>query len=206
MHAAWRRHVPSLILAVICLVFVASYVVSISLLIVQIGGRDYMTLGDDGYITLRYANHLAEGEGIVWNRGDEPVEGGTSFLWVLLLAAAYLFMSDPALPLVVFSAFLHLVSLLLLWKLLGRLGLATGFRIAGVLVLSADVSMRHQVIIGMEYPLLIALFLGALLVLAAHEPGGTPARAGSSAGGAPGRHRSGSAPTCCRSCCYPCFA
>ena len=177
MHADWRRHVPSLILAVICLVFVASYIVSISLMIVRIGGQDYMVLADDAYITLRYASHLAEGEGIVWNRGDEPLEGGTSFLWVLLLAAAYRFMSDPALPLVIFCAFLHLVSLLLLWKLLGRLGLAAGFRIAGVLVLSVDWSMRHQVLTGMEYPLLITLFLGALLILAAHEPGRTPTRA-----------------------------
>jgi hypothetical protein len=33
------------------------------------------------------------------------------------------------------------------------------------------------VLTGMEYPLLITLFLGALLVLAAHEPGRTPTRA-----------------------------
>lgn len=43
-------------------------------------------LGDDAYISFRYARHLAEGQGLVWNPG-ERVEGYTNFLWVLLLAA-----------------------------------------------------------------------------------------------------------------------
>jgi len=41
---------------------------------------------DDSFITMRYAQHLAEGHGIVWNVGEEPVEGFTSFLWVVVLA------------------------------------------------------------------------------------------------------------------------
>lgn len=40
---------------------------------------------DDAYITLRYARHLAEGLGPVWNPG-ERVEGYTSFFTVVLLA------------------------------------------------------------------------------------------------------------------------
>lgn len=43
---------------------------------------------DDTYITLRYANHLAEGRGLVWNIGGERVEGFTSMLHVVLLAGA----------------------------------------------------------------------------------------------------------------------
>jgi hypothetical protein len=30
---------------------------------------------DDAYITLRYAKHLAGGQGLVWNLGERPVEG-----------------------------------------------------------------------------------------------------------------------------------
>ncbi len=41
---------------------------------------------EDAYITYRYARHLAEGHGIVWNVGEDPVEGGTEFLWTVLLA------------------------------------------------------------------------------------------------------------------------
>ena len=41
---------------------------------------------DDGFISFRYAEHLARGQGLVYNIG-ERVEGYTNFLWVALLAA-----------------------------------------------------------------------------------------------------------------------
>jgi arabinofuranosyltransferase len=46
-------------------------------------------VAEDAYITYRYARHLADGHGFVWNIGDPPVEGFTNFSWVLLSAAAY---------------------------------------------------------------------------------------------------------------------
>lgn len=41
---------------------------------------------DDAYITFRYAEHLVDGHGIVWNVGGDPVEGATSMLWLLVTA------------------------------------------------------------------------------------------------------------------------
>lgn len=41
---------------------------------------------DDAFISYRYAQNLAAGQGVVFNTG-ERVEGYTNFLWVLLLAA-----------------------------------------------------------------------------------------------------------------------
>ena len=41
---------------------------------------------EDAYITFRYARNLAEGHGLVWNPGEDPVEGSTEFLWVMLMA------------------------------------------------------------------------------------------------------------------------
>lgn len=38
---------------------------------------------DDAYITFRYSDHLAAGNGPVWNVGEDPVEGFTNFLWML---------------------------------------------------------------------------------------------------------------------------
>lgn len=52
-------------------------------------------IAEDAYITYRYARHLAEGHGFVWNVGEPPVEGFTSFLWVVLCAAAYQIGLDP---------------------------------------------------------------------------------------------------------------
>lgn len=44
---------------------------------------------EDAYITFRFARHLAEGHGLVWNIGEDPVEGSTEFLWAVLLAGVY---------------------------------------------------------------------------------------------------------------------
>jgi hypothetical protein len=43
---------------------------------------------DDAFISFRYAKNLAEGKGLVFNEG-ERVEGYTTFLWVLIMAAAH---------------------------------------------------------------------------------------------------------------------
>ncbi|MCX8042656.1 MAG: glycosyltransferase family 39 protein [Desulfobacterota bacterium] len=40
---------------------------------------------DDAYISMRYARHLYEGKGLVYNIGDY-VEGYSNFLWVIILA------------------------------------------------------------------------------------------------------------------------
>jgi arylsulfatase A-like enzyme len=46
----------------------------------------YRFLGDDAFISFRYARNLVAGHGLVWNPG-EAVEGYTNFLWVLAMAA-----------------------------------------------------------------------------------------------------------------------
>lgn len=46
----------------------------------------FQFLCDDAYISFRYARNLADGHGLVFNLGDEPVEGFSNLLWVLLLA------------------------------------------------------------------------------------------------------------------------
>lgn len=43
---------------------------------------------DDAFISFRYARNFAEGEGLVFNKG-ERVEGYTNFLWVLIMAAGH---------------------------------------------------------------------------------------------------------------------
>jgi len=45
----------------------------------------YFFVGDDAFISFRYAANLVAGHGLVWNPG-EYVEGYTNFLWVLILA------------------------------------------------------------------------------------------------------------------------
>ncbi len=50
---------------------------------------------DDAFISYRYAKHLVEGHGLVWNVGEAPVEGYTNFLWTLLIAGLMGIGLDP---------------------------------------------------------------------------------------------------------------
>ncbi len=62
---------------------------------------------DDAYITFRYAQNLIDGYGPVYNPGDEPVEGYTDFLWMIMSAVAMKFGLSPE----VFSLLLGLLSM-----------------------------------------------------------------------------------------------
>jgi arabinofuranosyltransferase len=51
-------------------------------------------LQDDAMISFRYAEHLANGHGLVWNIGNR-IEGFTNFLWTILIAAGIWCGGDP---------------------------------------------------------------------------------------------------------------
>jgi hypothetical protein len=53
-------------------------------------GTWYFSLFDDGMISMRYAQQLADGNGLVWNAGQAPVEGYTNFLWTMWMAVLHL--------------------------------------------------------------------------------------------------------------------
>lgn len=50
---------------------------------------------DDAFIHLRFIEHFAEGYGFVWNIGEQPVEGFTSFLYVVFLGVFQYFGGSP---------------------------------------------------------------------------------------------------------------
>lgn len=52
---------------------------------------------DDAFISYRYAQHLSQGDGLVFNIGETPVEGYTNFLWTLLMSLAFVLSIDPIL-------------------------------------------------------------------------------------------------------------
>lgn len=125
---------------------------------------------DDAYITFRFAEHLADGLGIVWNVGGPPVEGSTSFLQTLLLAV-----TRKAGLATAFSAYLfNAVGVAALTSLFyaSVVRLAGRFRLGAALALALFVGGVHfnvHVISGMEtiidMALLTASFLAALTFL-----------------------------------------
>jgi hypothetical protein len=56
----------------------------------KIGEERYFVLFDDAMISMRYAKNLADGHGLVWNPGEDPVEGYTNPLWVVYMAIFHL--------------------------------------------------------------------------------------------------------------------
>ena len=75
-------------------------------------------LVDDAFITFRYAENLAAGNGLVFNPGEEgPVEGYSNLLWTLAMAAAQAVGLDPALA----SRWLSVSSAVALLALVSRL-------------------------------------------------------------------------------------
>lgn len=53
-------------------------------------GHTYFSLFDDSMISMTYARNLAEGHGLVWNAGGDPVEGITNLLWTAWMAVIHL--------------------------------------------------------------------------------------------------------------------
>jgi peptidoglycan/LPS O-acetylase OafA/YrhL len=56
----------------------------------SVAGTRFFVLFEDAMISMRYAHHLADGHGLVWNVGEPPIEGFTNLLWVLWMTVAHL--------------------------------------------------------------------------------------------------------------------
>lgn len=119
---------------------------------------------DDAFISFRYARHLAEGHGLVFNPG-ERVEGYTNFLWTVVMAAPHAAGLDP----VAFSYAAGPILAALALYFTGRMALAaTGSKAAALLtvaLLAVHPSFAAWSTGGLETQLLTCL-LAALTWLA----------------------------------------
>jgi len=66
----------------------------ITLIVFLLNVKQYYFLGDDCFISFRYALNLYKGYGLVWNPG-ERVEGYTNFLWVIIMAFGMVLKISP---------------------------------------------------------------------------------------------------------------
>lgn len=121
---------------------------------------------EDAHITFRYARNFAEGAGVgVWNVGEPPVEGGTSFLWMLFLGIGMKLGISPFL----LSKLIGLSSLLgiiVLFGLLSRFAARRGddqtsrAALASAVLAALFVPLAWYSVSGMEttfFSLLVAL-------------------------------------------------
>jgi hypothetical protein len=142
-------------------------------------GNRYFALFDDGMISMRYAKHIADGLGPVWNPG-EFVEGYTNPLWVGLMSLAIrvfgahfapLVIQIIGLVLVVTSAYLVRSSALMIAALSMPAGYdrLAGFT-AGALVF-AYYPISFWALDGMEVSALTMLVAASLWITAADAVG-----------------------------------
>jgi arabinofuranosyltransferase len=133
---------------------------------------------DDLYISFRYAEHLANGNGLTWNIGQAPVEGYTNFLLVLILAVIHLAGVDPLISIQVFSVVLAAVSAVLLARLALSLfddkdsGAARTAAILTSIAYCFNPFVWQNALSGLETTLFAFLILWSIVLLQrAHESG-----------------------------------
>jgi len=120
---------------------------------------------DDAFISFRYARHLAEGSGLVWNIG-ERVEGYTNFLWTLCLTPAFLFGWDPVLYSYTLSLMAYVCTLGICYWLASWLWRNWKAGLLCVILLATNFSFSSYATGGLETQFGIAWVLATVAALA----------------------------------------
>jgi hypothetical protein len=107
-------------LALILTAAACFYIVFILRTSFRIQGTLYFTLIDDAMVSMRYAQHIAQGFGAVWNIGDKPIEGFTNPGWVFLMVLWHLLAlpaSKISLGIMSTSAIILLVNIYVVYRI-----------------------------------------------------------------------------------------
>ncbi|MEE2750390.1 MAG: hypothetical protein VX519_03100 [Myxococcota bacterium] len=131
-------------------------------------------VSDDAFISFRYAQHLVEGHGLVFNVGEQ-VEGYTNFSWTVLVAAAMKLGLEPVRFTWVLGIACYLGCLVLLWRVSLRMSAQRegGELVVPVAALAWAVHHHAQVFAtsGLETPLFVLLVTAiGVFVVEAQSP------------------------------------
>lgn len=118
---------------------------------------------DDAYITFRYSDNFAAGNGPVWNVGENPVEGFTNFLWMVWHTPFALFGLDLPLVAKLTSFVAGAIALVLLVRYCHqRYGLVSALVAGGAYVVF--VPTYFHITSGLETIAFAALLLRVVIV------------------------------------------
>jgi hypothetical protein len=123
---------------------------------------------DDAYISFRYADHLVQGHGLVWNIG-ERVEGITNLLWTLLIAGAMATGFDPVLCSYGLGLASFVASLALTFRLVVELNLGRTLGLLTATTLGLNYSFFAFATSGLETQFQAMLFTAAALLVVREE-------------------------------------
>ena len=116
---------------------------------------------DDAYISYRYARNWADGAGLVFNAGEEPVEGYTNFLWTIGIGIGLQAGLDPEIIAPWAGLVFTLLTVLGTYALARRFGATPGFAGLAALLFASRPMLALHAMGGLE-----TSFFGALLVAA----------------------------------------
>lgn len=121
---------------------------------------------DDAFISLRYAENLVAGNGLVWNAGGERVEGYTNFLWTLILAVPLRLGIDPYLFVSVLGVVMMPVTLWLSYRLGAVLFGSAPVGLIAAVLLATNYTFICYATGGLETHMQALLCAGSLLIAA----------------------------------------
>lgn len=125
---------------------------------------------DDTFITFRYSRNLADGFGPTFNPGQAPVEGYTTFLWMLIMSIPHFLRFDALLFSKLFGMALGELTLIFAMLISTQI---SAVKLPGQKLLAASVTclfiaafypMAIHTISGMETVLFTALLAGTVYV------------------------------------------
>lgn len=123
-----------------------------------LGGLAWLNrfIQDDALISFRYAKHLADGHGLVYNPGDR-VEGYTNFLWTVVMAIPHAVGVEPILFSFVVGIACFLMTLWMVWSLGGRLFADQRVGLLAMVLLGTNYSFSSYATGGLETSFLTML-------------------------------------------------
>jgi hypothetical protein len=137
-----------------------------------VDGKSLMSYtADDSFISFRYSENFANGDGPVWNLAGPRTDGYTSVLWMLLIAIPATVGADPVIVAKVFGALAGGAILAILAFAGGRGGLLA--RIVAIAALVASPAFLTLTVQGLETTVgaLMATLAAWLLFRAVQSPG-----------------------------------
>ncbi|WP_437290776.1 hypothetical protein [Sorangium sp. So ce406] len=127
---------------------------------------------DDAYISFRYAENLANGNGLVYNVG-ERVEGYTNFLWTVLLAGAVKIGATPPAAAKVLGAACACGALVPTYLLSRRLRAFSNLPCLATWLLATSILFSGYAVFGLETPLFLLLTLAGTELFLREEDAAT---------------------------------
>jgi hypothetical protein len=130
-------------------------------------------IAEDAFISFRYARHLSEGRGLVWNDG-ERVEGYTNPLWVFMLAGMNRLGGDMLISARIIGLVCGVGMLIVTWLLAGRIGLTGWWRGLPALFLACNGAAALWAYAGLETALFTLLVLSGVYLFFRRFPARNP--------------------------------